>query len=177
MTRFIVPMPHHDYVIDGKRIAGPRDNRLNDSGRLRPRWVTFRIIRSNEGIYVVERVAHSVVVHEEDAPCVALGKASERGKVMPVRELPADAVPCNRAEIRGRRSCHPDLTTGEVRLEQPIVTVFRSADAADVIRWLTEANHSRGGTSDMMSRPVEALLDEARRKDQAFRIHPVVQIA
>lgn len=177
MTHFVVPMPHHDYEFDGKRIAGPVDNRLNDSGSYRPRWLYLRILRSDGGMYVVERIARSVVVHEENAPCVAPGKAPDRGIVMPATELPADVVACDKAPGPQRRRCHPDLTRGLVRMEQPIVTVFRSADAADVIRWLTEANHSAGGTSDMMSRPVKALLDEARRKDQAFRVHPVRRIA
>ena len=177
MAHFVVAMPHHNYEFDGKRIAGPVNNRQSDSGWLRPRWLYLRLMRTNGGVYVVERVAHSVVAHEPDAPCVAEGKAQERGKVVPVAMLPDDVVPCHQATGPGRRRCHPDLTAGDVRLEQPIVTVFRSPDPADIIRWLTEANHSKGGTSDMMSRPVAALLDEARRKDQAFRIHPVVKIA
>lgn len=177
MTRFTISMPHHDYEVDGALIAST-DNRLNDSGSLRPRWVWFRILRSDAGMYVVERVAHSIVVHEVDAPCVAKGKAHERGKVVPAAMLPADVRPCYQTPSRGPRSrCHPDLTRGDVRLEQPLVTVFKSTDAADVKRWLTEANHSAGGTSDMLSRPVETLLEEAARNDPAFRVHAVRRIA
>lgn len=175
MAHFVLPMPHHDYEFDGKRIAGPVDNRRNDSGSLRPRWLYLRLLRSDAGMYFVERIAHSVVAHEVSAPCIAEGKASERGEVVPVAMLPDDVVPCYR--VGGRRFCHPNLARGDVRLEQPIVTIFRSDDPAHVIRWLTEANYKAGGTSDMMSRPVTALLEEARRKDQAFRIHPVRRIA
>jgi hypothetical protein len=177
MTSFTIPMPHHTYEFEGKRIAGPVENRLSDSGWLRPRWLYLRILRSEAGMYVVERIAHSRVAHELGAPCVAQGKADERGVVMPVAELPDDVVACDKAPGPGKRRCHPDLTAGLARLEQPIVTVFRSTDPADVIRWLTEANHSAGGTSDMMSRPVTALLEEAARKDRGFRIHPVTHIA
>jgi hypothetical protein len=177
MTHFVLAMPHHDYEFDGRRVAGPVNNRLSDSGWKRPRWLYLRLLRTDAGVYVVERIAHSVVAHEPDAPCVAPGKAAERGEIVPVAMLPEDVVSCFQAAGPGRRRCHPDLTSGDVRLEQPIVTVFRSSDPADVIRWLTEANHSKGGTSDMQSRPVKELLDEARRKDQAFRIHPVRWIA
>jgi hypothetical protein len=175
MAHFVLAMPHHDYEFDGKRIAGPHENRLSDSGWKRPRWLYLRLLRSDAGMYFVERIAHSVVAHEVDAPCVAEGKASERGEIVPVTMLPDDVVPCYR--VGGRRFCHPDLASGDVRLEQPLVTIFRSEDPADIIRWLTEAHHSKGGTSDMESRPVAALLEEARRKDQAFRIHPVRRIA
>jgi hypothetical protein len=177
MAHFVISMPHQDFVFDGKRIAGPVDNRMGDSGRLRPRWLKLTLLRTNGGLYVVERIAESRVVHEEGAPCVAEGKAGERGVVMAAGDLPGDAIPCNEAESRGRRCCYPDLTAGRVRLEQPRVTVFKSPLPADVIRWLSEANYKAGGTSDMMSRPVAALLEQARRKDRAFRIHPVIQLA
>lgn len=177
MTHFLLPLPHHSYEFDGRRVAGPVDNRKSDSGWMRPRWLYLRLLRSDAGVYFVERVAHSVVAHEVDAPCVAEGKANDRGEIVPVAMLPDDVVSCYQAAGPGRRRCNPDLAAGDVRLEQPIVTVFRSDDPADIIRWLTEANHSKGGTSDMQSRPVRELLDEARRKDKAFRIHPVIKIA
>jgi hypothetical protein len=177
MTHFLLPLPHHSYEFDGRRVAGPVDNRKSDSGWMRPRWLYLRLLRSDAGVYFVERVAHSVVAHEVDAPCVAEGKANERGEIVPVAMLPDDVVSCDRAPGPSKRRCHPDLTAGDVRLEQPLVTIFRSEDPADIIRWLTEAHHSKGGTSDMESRPVGKLLEEARRKDQAFRIHPVRRIA
>jgi hypothetical protein len=177
MTHFVLTLPHQSYKFDGERIAGPVDNRKSDSGWMRPRWLYLRLLRSDGGMYFVERIARSVVAHEVGAPCVAAGKASERGLVVPVAMLPDDVVACDKVTGPGRRRCHPDLTRGDVRLEQPIVTIFRSDDPADIIRWLTEAHHSKGGTSDMESRPVGKLLEEARRNDEAFRIHPVRRIA
>lgn len=177
MAHFVIDQPHQGFEFDGKRVAGPVSTRLGDSGRLRPRWVEMIIYRTRGGVYVVDRTAHSRVAHEEGAPCVPASKVHERGIVLPAAELPDGVVACNVAEPASRRRCYPDLTTGKVRLEQPVVTVFRSSEPADVIRWLYQANYKAGGTSEQASRPVTELLDEARRKDRAFRIHPVVTIA
>jgi hypothetical protein len=177
MAHYAVVMPHQTFEFDGKRIAGPVSTRLGDSGWQRPRWVEMIIYRTRGGMYVVDRTMHTVVAHEENAPCVPAGKAGEKGLVVPVSQLPADVVACNVAGPASRGRCYPDLSRGVARLEQPQVTVFKSVEAADVIRWLSAANYKAGGTSDMMSRPVAALLEQAQRKDRNFRIHPVITIA
>lgn len=180
MAHFVIPLPHQSFEFEGKMIvpAEVTSNRLADSGRLRPRWVQMSLFRTKGHTYVLVREACSVVVHEENAPCVPAGKADERGKVVEVSELPPDAVPCARAELRGRRCCHPDLAgSAPVRLEQTATTVFRSPEPAEVIKWMSEASHRDGGVSDRQSRPMKALLDAAARKDSAFRVHPVVRIA
>src|ERR1700753_1384047 len=114
MTHLMRTLPDQSYKFDGERIAGPVDNRKSDSGWMRPRWLYLRLLRSDGGMYFVERIAHSVVAHEVDAPCVAKGKASERGLVVPVTMLPDDAVACAAVAGAGRRRCHPGPTPGEV---------------------------------------------------------------
>jgi len=171
-------MPHLDFEFDAQWTTEVIDNRMGDSGRMRPRWLSLELFKTKGRMYVLVRIAHSVVVHERNAPCVAAGKAPERGKLIPVSEVPADHMPCYRAETVGRRRCYPDLGAGFVRLEQDKPTVFRSPDAAQIIAWLSEAKRrDGGGSSDMQSRPMEALLERARVKDRAFRIHPVVHVA
>jgi hypothetical protein len=174
---FVIQQPHQDFVLDGVRVAGPVNNRMGESGRKRPRWLSLALYRSLGGMYVVDRTAHSIVAHEKDAPCVAEGKARDRGIVVPVAELPDEVLPCNKAESPWRRCCYPDLTWGVARMEQDLVTVFQSEDPAVIIKWLHTAHHSAGGTTDAASRPVCQLLEQAARRDPAFRIHPVVRIA
>lgn len=178
MTHHVVSMPHQDFAFDAQWGTGPIHNRMGDSGRLRPRWLSLELFKTKGRTYVLVRIAHSVVVHEEHAPCVVEGKAAERGKVVPVAQVPQDYMPCHRAELASRRRCYPDMTGRLVRMEQDKTTVFRSQDPAQIIAWLSEAKRrDGGGTSDMQSRPMERLLELARTKDRAFRIHPVVHVA
>ena len=67
-----------------------------------PRWVEFSLYRTKSGQYVLARVGHSLVYHDQSCFSVSRNKLSEVDGL----ELPGDFVPCyeckpDRADVDG----------------------------------------------------------------------------
>jgi hypothetical protein len=95
-------------VRDGTRILQFEGTRIASSSSQRPgayRWIEFNLFRTIGGQYILSRIGHSLLFHQE--PCLVI----KRNNLKP-GDAVEGAMPCD--------LCSPSLTNGvAVFLEQP----------------------------------------------------------
>lgn len=129
------------------------------------RWPEFRIWRLAAGGYMAQRVGCSIVYHTAATRCVTKQR-SQRGSPATIENLPDDAEPCE--------FCNPpypeDLgDTEQIRFEFPRSSMRRFRTARQVIKFFTLWRDPESGeTVQRVTKPVQALLEQAAAKDSAF---------
>lgn len=116
-----------------------------------PRWIEFRLYRTQAGSYVIERVGHSTVFHARG--CESSPSARNGDRPVPI---PMGATPCI--------YCRPDphMPVGYMEEDRPWVLVTDTAHGA--VEALYKHDPKTGAR--YFTKVVSSLLDDASEHDE-----------